>query len=144
MTPTKPPSALRRTPFRLPQLPACVFQTDQGAAAGQRLTVSQAPRRTRATCAVSIFSRANTLTFCKQGGTFTFSAKIDAETDVCASSLGSGLAMFIKADFSTAEPVISQLNSDCILVEKGVLTKKLEASEINTVEKARDLLSLHN
>lgn len=40
--------------------------------------------------------------------------------------------------------LISQLNSDCILVEKGILTKKLEASEINTVEKARDLLSLHN
>jgi hypothetical protein len=29
-------------------------------------------------------------------------------------------------------------------VEKGSLTKKLEASEINSVEKARDLLSLHN
>ena len=40
--------------------------------------------------------------------------------------------------------LISQLNSDCILVEKGVLTKKLKSSEINTVEKARDLLSLHN
>ena len=40
--------------------------------------------------------------------------------------------------------LISQLNSDCILVEKGILTKKLEASEINSVEKARDLLSLHN
>lgn len=40
--------------------------------------------------------------------------------------------------------LISQLNSDCILVEKGILTKKLESSEINTVEKARDLLSLHN
>ena len=40
--------------------------------------------------------------------------------------------------------LISQLNSDCILVEKGILTKKLEASEINTVGKARDLLSLHN
>ena len=40
--------------------------------------------------------------------------------------------------------LISQLNSDCILVEKGVLTKKLNSSEINTVEKARDLLSLHN
>ena len=40
--------------------------------------------------------------------------------------------------------LISQLNSDCILVEKGILTKKLRSSEINTVEKARDLLSLHN
>jgi|TARA_Y100000389_G_scaffold69577_1_gene66207 ABC-type branched-subunit amino acid transport system ATPase component len=40
--------------------------------------------------------------------------------------------------------LISQLNSDCILVEKGILTKKLKSSEINTVEKARDLLSLHN
>ena len=40
--------------------------------------------------------------------------------------------------------LISQLNSDCILVEKGILTKKLGASEINSVEKARDLLSLHN
>tara|TARA_Y100000748_G_scaffold296734_1_gene289897 strand:+ start:232 stop:960 length:729 start_codon:yes stop_codon:yes gene_type:complete len=40
--------------------------------------------------------------------------------------------------------LISQLNSDCILVEKGVFTKKLKSSEINTVEKARDLLSLHN
>tara|TARA_B100000035_G_C20996442_1_gene552736 strand:+ start:873 stop:1601 length:729 start_codon:yes stop_codon:yes gene_type:complete len=40
--------------------------------------------------------------------------------------------------------LISQLNSDCILVEKGIFTKKLKASEINTVEKARDLLSLHN
>lgn len=40
--------------------------------------------------------------------------------------------------------LISQLNSDCIVVEKGVLTKKLNAKEINTVEKARDLLSLHN
>ena len=40
--------------------------------------------------------------------------------------------------------LISQLNSDCILVEKGALTKKLKSSEINTVEKARDLLSLHN
>ena len=29
-------------------------------------------------------------------------------------------------------------------MEKGVLTKKLNASEINSVEKARDLLSLHN
>ena len=35
-------------------------------------------------------------------------------------------------------------NSDCILLEKGILTKKLKSSEINTVEKARDLLSLHN
>ena len=40
--------------------------------------------------------------------------------------------------------LISQLNSDCILVEKGIFTKKLKSSEINTVEKARDLLSLHN
>jgi hypothetical protein len=40
--------------------------------------------------------------------------------------------------------LISQLNADCILVEKGILTKKLKSSEINTVEKARDLLSLHN
>ena len=40
--------------------------------------------------------------------------------------------------------LISQLNSDCIVVEKGVLMKKLNAKEINTVEKARDLLSLHN
>ena len=40
--------------------------------------------------------------------------------------------------------LISQLNSDCLLMEKGVLTKKLNASEINSVEKARDLLSLHN
>ena len=40
--------------------------------------------------------------------------------------------------------LISQLNSDCILVEKGVFTKKLKSSEINSVEKARDLLSLHN
>ena len=40
--------------------------------------------------------------------------------------------------------LISQLNSDCILVEKGILTKKLKSSDINTVEKARDLLSLHN
>ena len=40
--------------------------------------------------------------------------------------------------------LISQLNSDCILVEKGILTKKLKSSEINTVEKARNLLSLHN
>ena len=40
--------------------------------------------------------------------------------------------------------LISQLNSDCIVVEKGVLMKKLDAKEINTVEKARDLLSLHN
>ena len=40
--------------------------------------------------------------------------------------------------------LISQLNSDCILLEKGILTKKLKSSEINTVEKARDLLSLHN
>ncbi len=40
--------------------------------------------------------------------------------------------------------LISQLNSDCLLMEKGVLTKKLIASEINSVEKARDLLSLHN
>ena len=40
--------------------------------------------------------------------------------------------------------LISQLNSDCILVEKGILSKKLKSSEINTVEKARDLLSLHN
>ena len=40
--------------------------------------------------------------------------------------------------------LISQLNSDCIVVEKGVLIKKLNAKEINTVEKARDLLSLHN
>ena len=40
--------------------------------------------------------------------------------------------------------LISQLNADCILVEKGILTKKLKSSEIDTVEKARDLLSLHN
>ena len=40
--------------------------------------------------------------------------------------------------------LISQLNSDCLLMEKGVLTKKLNASEINSVEKARGLLSLHN
>jgi len=40
--------------------------------------------------------------------------------------------------------LISQLNSDCIVVEKGVLMKKLNAKKINTVEKARDLLSLHN
>ena len=43
-----------------------------------------------------------------------------------------------------ASNLISQLNSDCLLMEKGVLTKKLNASEINSVEKARDLLSLHN
>ncbi len=59
----------------------------------------------------------------------------------------SDLSKNLKKTFIVVEQnisLISQLNSDCILVEKGVLTKKLKSSEINTVEKARDLLSLHN
>ena len=57
------------------------------------------------------------------------------------------LAVKSKKTFIVVEQnisLISQLNSDCIVVEKGVLMKKLNAKEINTVEKARDLLSLHN
>ena len=57
------------------------------------------------------------------------------------------LAEKLKKTFIVVEQnisLISQLNSDCIVVEKGVLMKKLNAKEINTVEKARDLLSLHN
>mgnify|MGYP001381563386 CR=1 FL=1 len=59
----------------------------------------------------------------------------------------SDLSKNLKKTFIVVEQnisLISQLNSDCILVEKGILTKKLKSSEINTVEKARDLLSLHN
>ncbi len=37
---------------------------------------------------------------------------------------------------------ISKLNANCIVVDKGNYTKKLMALEINSVEKARDLLSL--
>ena len=57
------------------------------------------------------------------------------------------LAKKLKKTFIVVEQnisLISQLNSDCLLVEKGVLIKKIKAEEINTVEKARDLLSLHN
>ena len=37
---------------------------------------------------------------------------------------------------------ISKLNANCIVVDKGNYTRKLMALEINSVEKARDLLSL--
>tara|TARA_B100001027_G_scaffold852_1_gene550 strand:+ start:4016 stop:4744 length:729 start_codon:yes stop_codon:yes gene_type:complete len=39
--------------------------------------------------------------------------------------------------------LISQLNSDCLLVEKGKLSKKIKSSDLNSIEKARNLLSLH-
>ena len=39
--------------------------------------------------------------------------------------------------------LISQLNSDCLLVEKGKLSKKIKSSDLNSIEKARSLLSLH-
>lgn len=39
--------------------------------------------------------------------------------------------------------LISQLHSNCIVVDKGNNSKKLEASQIDTLEKARNLLSLH-
>ena len=55
----------------------------------------------------------------------------------------------LSRDFNTAFLVveqnisfISQLNSDCILVHKGSNIKKLTASQLSSVEKARDLLSL--
>jgi len=55
----------------------------------------------------------------------------------------------LSRDFNTAFLVveqnisfISQLNSDCILVHKGSNIKTLTASQLSSVEKARDLLSL--
>ena len=55
----------------------------------------------------------------------------------------------LSRDFNTAFLVveqnisfISRLNSDCILVHKGSNIKKLTASQLSSVEKARDLLSL--
>ena len=39
--------------------------------------------------------------------------------------------------------LISQLNSDCLLVEKGKLSKKIKSSDLNSIEKASNLLSLH-
>ena len=55
----------------------------------------------------------------------------------------------LSRDFNTAFLVveqnisfISQLNSDCILVHKGSNIKKLTASQLSSVEKVRDLLSL--
>ena len=55
----------------------------------------------------------------------------------------------LSRDFNTAFLVveqnisfISQLNSDCILVHKGSNIKTLTASQLSSVEKVRDLLSL--
>jgi len=57
----------------------------------------------------------------------------------------------LSRDFNTAFLVveqnisfISQLNSDCILVRKGSNIKKLTASQLSSVENARDLLSLES